>query len=319
MILESVWLSAFFSGILAAAIAVLVTRVIEKLGGALGGILATTPTTIIPSALGLYFQSSQAGFELSMFSVAPTLLLNAFFLYLWKIIPPKLNTSWELKRKLAVMVCISLGSWFILATGLVLVLSLLSSTSAMFAIAIVAASAQFITGGAITFRLNTTPKGKNRVPWTSLGARALLAGMAVGSAVLISTTSPLAAGITSCFPAIFLTSMVGLWLSQGEAVPLGAVGPMIIGSSSVSVFAVLAVFLFQVVGPWIGLIISYMLVVGFVSAPVYYYLRWRQRVNSRDSTSDSVKEAELSDTIGFSKLVETEGGEEADVAAIENK
>ena len=39
---------------------------------------------------------------------------------------------------------------------------------------------------------------------------------------------------------IFLTTMVSLWLSQGEAVPSGAVGPMMLGASSVAVYALLA-------------------------------------------------------------------------------
>ncbi|MCP4793368.1 MAG: hypothetical protein GY882_08585 [Actinomycetia bacterium] len=39
------------------------------------------------------------------------------------------------------------------------------------------------------------------------------------------------------FPAIFMTTMVGLWLSQGPDVPLGAAGPMLLGSTSVAVYA----------------------------------------------------------------------------------
>ena len=39
----------------------------------------------------------------------------------------------------------------------------------------------------------------------------------------------IAAGVTAVFPAIFMTTMISLWLSQGEAVQVGAVGPMMLG------------------------------------------------------------------------------------------
>lgn len=87
--------------------------------------------------------------------------------------------------------------------------------------------------------------------------RGAFAGLSIGIAVLLSTTSSEAAGIVSVFPSIFLTSMVvrirsypaipfhdgllgqALWLSQHSSVPIGAVGPMMLGSASVSVYAVL--------------------------------------------------------------------------------
>jgi hypothetical protein len=39
--------------------------------------------------------------------------------------------------------------------------------------------------------------------------------------VLVSKWSDVLAGIFACFPAIFLTTMVSLWISQGEAMPTG--------------------------------------------------------------------------------------------------
>jgi hypothetical protein len=41
------------------------------------------------------------------------------------------------------------------------------------------------------------------------------------TAVLVSKWSDVLAGIFACFPAIFLTTMVSLWISQGEAMPTG--------------------------------------------------------------------------------------------------
>ena len=84
------------------------------------------------------------------------------------------------------------------------------------------------------WNLKPAPKGKNSVSKKILAARGIVAAMAIGIAVLISSLGmPLLAGLASVFPAIFLTSMIALWLAQGPSVPLGAAGPMMMGGASV--------------------------------------------------------------------------------------
>ena len=46
------------------------------------------------------------------------------------------------------------------------------------------------------------------------------------------------------FQPYFLTVMVSVWLSQGPAIPSQAAGPMMLGSTSVSVYALISIFLF---------------------------------------------------------------------------
>jgi hypothetical protein len=53
----------------------------------------------------------------------------------------------------------------------------------------------------------------------------------------IAFASDFAAGLASAFPAIYGTTMVSLWWSQGSHVQSGAVGPMILGGTAVSGFA----------------------------------------------------------------------------------
>ena len=92
-----------------------------------------------------------------------------------------------------------------------------------------------------TRRYCPAPRGKNKVGITILSSRGIAAAIAIGVAVWLSQQgSPLLAGIASVFPAIFLTTMVALWISQGEEVPSGAVGPMMLGSMSVSLYALVA-------------------------------------------------------------------------------
>jgi hypothetical protein len=120
------------------------------------------------------------------------------------------------------------------------------------------------------------PAGSARVPRTVLLARAGLAAAAIGSALTLKATfGGLVAGIASVFPAIFLTTMVGLWLSQGAAVPLGAVGPMMLGATSVGLYALSALWTFPAFGPWAGAAASWLLAVGCGSFPAAVWLARR--------------------------------------------
>ena len=116
------------------------------------------------------------------------------------------------------------------------------------------------------------PKGNRRVGWQTLVLRGILAGGAIGCAVALSHLGALA-GIASVFPAIFLTTMVSVWVSQGEAVQGGAVGPMMLGSSSVSVFALLVIPFFGLFSPLLAVIIAWLLAVLITSLPSVLLLR----------------------------------------------
>ena len=52
----SLWSVALLSGLGAGLVATLATVAIEKLGGQLGGVIGTLPTTIIPASWGIWSQ-----------------------------------------------------------------------------------------------------------------------------------------------------------------------------------------------------------------------------------------------------------------------
>ena len=81
--------------------------------------------------------------------------------------------------------------------------------------------------------------------------------------------------MASVFPAIFLTTMVSLWWSQGEAVPVGAVGPMILGSGAVGAYALVAAVSVPVVGPILGALLSWVAAASIVTAPAAWWLQAR--------------------------------------------
>ena len=83
------------------------------------------------------------------------------------------------------------------------------------------------------------------------------------------------AGVAAVFPAIFLTTMVSLWWSQGQAVPMGAVGPLVLGSGSVSAYALCAAFSLPALGPGWGSLVAWVAAVVVVTVPAWWWLRGR--------------------------------------------
>jgi hypothetical protein len=114
----------------------------------------------------------------------------------------------------------------------------------------------------------------------------LIAGTSITCAILLSTLSDVAGGIISTFPSIFLTTMFTLWLSQGNAVPCGAVGPMMLGSSSVSFYAMVYRYLCRAFSPnvnssaLIAIPITWIVAVVCISFPCHIFLTWRRSVSA---------------------------------------
>jgi hypothetical protein len=112
-------------------------------------------------------------------------------------------------------------------------------------------------------------------------ARGIAAAGAIGAAVILARLDvPIASGLVSVFPVIFTTVMVGTWLSQGASVPRGAAAPMMLGSTSVAVFAWLAAALFPRLELALSVVLAWLGSVIIVHAPASLLLQWRVRVNA---------------------------------------
>ena len=229
----SVLLSALFAGIVATA----VTVAIEKWGGLVGGLLGTVPSTIVPAGIGMYVAGGEDVLVVSMAVVPLGMLLNALFLGAWVVVPRWFPGAPYLLVLTAVG---ALAFWTLLGMVFLVVVDELTGTWT-------SASNNWQRPGWCSCssppwcsigRTQPTPKGTNRVSTLVLVARGVMAGHAIGIAVGFSGLGyPLLAGLASVFPAIFLTSMVALWLAQGPTVPQGAAGPMMLGGASVAVYA----------------------------------------------------------------------------------
>lgn len=265
----------FLPAALAAAMAIAATVAVERWGGIIGGVLGTLPTTIVPAAFGLLAVSPDAeAFRDAIYITPVGMFLNAGFLWLWRVLPPRLPER-PLPQRLASMVMLTLSAWAImaaLAVGLSHLLKGLGLSSLFLGL-----GATLVTLGAglaATRETHPAPRGTRKVSPLVLIGRGLLAATAIAVSVLIARVGgSFLAGMAAVFPAIFLTTMVGLWLSQGSAVPSGAVGPMMLGSCSVQVFSLICGWSMPALGSGWGAALAWVLAALGVSLPVATWLR----------------------------------------------
>lgn len=267
----------------AGVVSVIATMAVERFGGRVGGILGTVPTTIVPATMGLFAThpidadgTSSDGFLRAVAVVPAGMMLNAAFLASWRVLPRWLHAECS-TTTLWRCTAASLGVWAVLSLAWVMGSLLLAPT----------VDALLIVGGAalvVTALLGITlcrhgipaPKGSNRVPWVVLLARGVAAGGAIAAALFIARSGhAIAGGMAVTFPAIFLTTIVGTWLSQGREVPVGALGPMVLGSCAVGGYALLAGALYPVLGLAGGVVACWVIAVGCVSVPAGLWLRRR--------------------------------------------
>jgi len=273
-----VWASILVSAVLAGLVATAVTVAIERWGGLIGGLLGTAPSTIVPAGIGLYMAGGEEELVSSMMVVPLGMLLNALFLGAWLVLPRWfVNSSrplmWTTVGALACWGVLGFGVWFLLQNTRFGVMFTEQELAAVGLVLLLVTAVWF------NRRPHPTPKGNNAVSTTVLLARGSMAAAAIGVAVWMAGLGyPLLAGLASVFPAIFLTSMVALWLAQGPTVPQGAAGPMMLGGASVAVYANVAMWSMPAFGAVLGSLVAWLAAVLGWSIPAFLVLR---RVHER--------------------------------------
>ncbi len=265
------------SAAVAGAVAIGATVAIERWGGKTGGLLSTLPTTVVPASLGIaQLSPNPDAFGAAMFVVPAGMLVNALFLWSWRWLPARLPQA-GLGATLAMTLAGSLCIWAAAALGSSALLSALSGLGLPLGLLALSLTLSLGVVGALANRQSRpAPRGSRRVGPLTLLARGLLAAVAIGLSVLLAEVAgPMAAGLAATFPAIFLTTMVSLWLSQGTAVQAGAVGPMMLGSASVSAYAVLVALTLPAWGPLWGATSAWLGAVALVTLPAALWLARR--------------------------------------------
>lgn len=262
-------------GCAAALAAILVTMAIERLGGKLGGILGTLPLTVVPASLGLFHVDPRADvFATAMSAIPLGMLLNVAFLGVWRIWPIRAG---DRPTALVETLGLSLGFWIAGALLLVVVReSLTPNMTRDVLVGVVALVVTVFLGARACRNAPPSPKGNRRVGLRVLLLRGIGAGAAIACGVALGRAGWMtAAGMASVFPAIFLTSMLATWMAQGKAVPIGASGPMMLGSVAVSIYALACAFSMPWVGPLGGSILGWIAGSVFGSLPAYLWLKNR--------------------------------------------
>jgi hypothetical protein len=288
--LNDLWQNALvqhmiYSGVGAGLMAIVVTLAIEKWGGHIGGVLGTIPSTIVPASLGMWYScNSFQAWSDALAAVPIGMMLNALFLWSWRIFPPLLPQGISIGVQGMLMSIISLLIWASTASFWVWGSQFLTDIKVW---AIGATILSILVSLWITFKPSFAPKGTQKVPLVTLLSRGIFAGIAIAVAVYIAKQGQgVLAGIAAVFPAIFWTSMLSLWVTQGSAVPSGAVAPMMLGSSSVSVYALCAPLCVYQWGLYLGMMMAWCLSILLISIPGYLWLRLRNRTQSVLTTLD---------------------------------
>jgi len=219
----------------ASLVAICATVAVERLGGRWGGVLGTLPTTIVPASLGFWGALSATDMAWALATVPGGMLVNALFLLSWRGLPQR-----HPHRGLGFFVAASLSLWAVAALVWgALVDQVFSHHLTPLQLGL-GGQALLIGLGLYGTRHHVpSPKGSRSTPLPLVLRRGLLAGLAIWVAVQLGASGlPFAAGMASVFPAIFLTTMVSLWADQGKHVTVGAVGPMMLGSSAVGWYAI---------------------------------------------------------------------------------
>ena len=259
--------AALFAGL----VAVLVTVAVEKWGGVVGGILGTLPTTIVPAAIGMYIEGGSEDLATSMSLIPFWMLLNALFVGTW-VAYPRIRKNVAIKE----MTSVALIFWITAALVMTFVLSIALEHYSKLWIGVTGLIFLIGLGLWMTFTPRNAPRGENKVSKQVLVIRGSAAAIAIGIAVQLSSMGqPIVAGLASVFPAIFLTTMVALWLAQGPEVPTGAAGPMMLGGSSVAVYSLLAPWALPEYGIILGTLICWFSSVISTSIPAYSWITWR--------------------------------------------
>ena len=267
-------LAAFFAGI----VAILVTVLIERYGGAIGGVLGTIPTTIVPASIGIFLASEILSFQMSLSVVSLGMLINGIFLMTWKIIPTYFHLTEKKYTTLIIVIILSLFIWSMCGLLILNIINFITDEGySPFSVSLLGFALVSILGITICWNIGPTPPSNTDVNKYILLSRGLMAALAIGFAVWISGMGyPILAGLASVFPAIFLTSMVALWISQGPSVPMGAAGPMMLGGGSVALYSIIAMWSLPSYGVIIGSIFAWIGSILLWSFPSFKFIQWRQ-------------------------------------------
>jgi len=140
-----------------------------------------------------------------------------------------------------IMVTTSLVVWILLAYGMVELIKAVKQVIDLEILGIACLAFYFATAALVVFVpvLPVGRKGDEHVSKANYFGRFCAGFVSTVCMVLLGYWNELAGGIAIAFPSVILSSMTSLWITQKETVATSAASPLILGSTTNSIFALL--------------------------------------------------------------------------------
>jgi len=328
-------IAALFAGALVVALTISIERV-----GALGGVIATVPSTVCVVAVSFAVQGADT--VVGLFYVPVGMLASVMFLVSWRTLPVLLarcRCACAGRRLLVAMLLLSIVIWLLVASLLELSVRALVDVglpvrvAGVFFVLLQLAIGLYLA----VFKPLPDVKAKVKPNWKTFLVRGIVAGTVVFISDLLASFEPEIGGVLSTFPAMFATSTFALSWTHGVELSRGAIAPMALGSVSVGVFACLFAEIFTLIVADIpnvagaislALPTTWIITVCVTSLPIFALLRRLKRKRQAtpieaDAQDDEVGDAELDAKLAaHSALLQgTLGGggdDDDDLSALDN-
>lgn len=281
------------SAVAAGTTATTATVLIERLGGSIGGVLASSPSTIVIFAVATAVSAdSETDLITTLYFSAVGLFGDAVFLWLWRELPA---ASWFARHVHArsrlsqamLMATVTISFWMMYAVVLIFASqSLLDVGAPNRVIGCFFWFANVVFGlYTVLYRYVPPPRLEKQTSRLAYLGRFCLGACSIGISIGISSISPVAGGVGSMFPNTFLASMFTLWIMHGAELPHSAIGPLMLGSVSSPFYAAMFGELLPLLERSLSFvpalvvtaIVSEAIAITVISLPVYRIVRWRIR------------------------------------------
>lgn len=229
------------------------TLLAEKLGSKAGGAIANLPSTILVSLVYVAVVRSPEYAADAALAAPLGMAINTVFLFAFIVL---------LRLRLLFAIVLALLLWVGMAIGV----SYSPYITVGYSVGLYLA-ATIVTFYLLEYVLKIPSVGKKKRPfklWVVV-VRTVFAGSVVGSTVAISTfASSFWTGIFSTFPAVMLSSMTILTLSQGAKFAQAVGKTMILASFNIVIYAICIHFFYTSIGVLWGTILAFLCAAVFI-------------------------------------------------------
>jgi hypothetical protein len=295
----TVLIRASISGLLGTFVSILFTGLIYKFGGALGGVLSSTPSLLIPSTVGIVLQyyDDEVGLSSSMFSVPIGSIILLLYTFTWKIVL-YLPEHWGSIRKLLLTIFLTYCVWGSLTVTVFYTTNYIKEQYNLphlnVYIGLSCFASQLFIGPFLLYHApDQPPPSSAKINIIATVIRSFFVFCVVFSAVMLVLVDPTASGLATSFPAVFPSTIINIWLSQGPDYALGTLGPLISGCISGPIYTTLLYTFIQLFRSNMDMIatIAVSVILAFISAVVFGTISARVLVACRNKLKEKIKYA----------------------------